>query len=286
MQDLVIQQADSKKGRVFGATQVALVTADGLFPEGASGETIRPVWAMFAGTEAELRPFIANLRTGRKAEKPSNYSRRGNNSERLEFLKSVGYQVAWQKETEGCLVTLYHPDLFRLDPGMVDPDGISFVLLVPSAWSAAQNLDPATAVEHVQNIGCPVDESLNLEALVPTAHLFAAYLDRRTRCPILADGRFYLQLFLSALDKRLASFPGDNFRWNAYDRDAWGYNHLHGFNAQDLDKVGILHAISLRSPHEEFEAFLAEEVRIFFEHTDRESFDFIPLSSLLAQEVG
>lgn len=284
MQDLVIQQADSKKGRVFGATQVALVTADGLFPEGASGETIRPVWAMFAGTEAELRPFVANLRTGRKAEKPSNYSRRGSNSERIEFLKSVGYQVAWQREPEGCLVTLYHPELFRLDPGMVNPDGIDFVLLVPASWSTSQTLDPIEAVEHVQAINYTVGEDLNLEALVPTAHLFAAYLDRRTRCPIPADSRFYLQLLLSALTKRLASFPGDNFRWSSYDRDAWGYNHRHGFNAQGLDTVGILHAISFQSLHEDFETFLAEEVRIFFEHTDRESSDFVSLDSLL--EVG
>lgn len=275
MQDLIIQPQEGKKGRSFRATCVSTVIADALFPEGG-GATIRPVWAMFAGSDAELRPFAANLKLGRKAERDTNsYSRRGGDSERYEFLKSIGYHMAWQREAEGSLVTLYHPDLFRLDPGMVDPRGLSFVMLVPKEWSDRQRLDVREPVLHVlriNNFRCPLSSKM-LEALVPTAYLFAAYLDRRTRCPLIADGRFYLQLLLAAMAQGLASTPGGDLKWHS-SRDDWGYNKQHAFAAYGLDQVGITHAISAKASHVDFEAFLAEQVQVFFDHTG----DFVSIA--------
>jgi hypothetical protein len=262
MQDLVIQPQEGKKGRSFRATCVAAVTADALFPEGC-GTTIRPVWAMFAGSDAELRPFVANLRLGRKAERyTQSYNRRGGDSERYEFLKSIGYHMAWQREAEGSLVTLYHPELFRLDPGMVNPTGISFVMLVPKEWAAAQRLNVQEVVQHVLPL-CRLSTQI-LESLVPTAYLFAAYLDRRTRCPLIADGRFYLQLLIAALDQGLASFPGHNFRWPS-SRDDWGYVKSHGFTSDGLNTVGIIHAIAAKASHRDLESFLSDQVSEYFD---------------------
>jgi hypothetical protein len=268
VQDLIIQPQDGKKGRSFRATCVAALVANGIFDEGASGNTIRPAWAMFAGSEAELRPFAANLRLGRKAEKDeSRYSRRGGDSERYEFLRSVGYQMVWQREAEGSLVTLFHPELFRLDPGMVDPSGLKFLMLVPEEWASGQKLECGRAVQHVKKLAkqlkCPFSDD-TLAALVPTAYLFAAFCDRRTRCPLLADGAFYLQMLIAALAAGIASQPGDRLDYPSY-REEWGLNSKHYFNATGLADVGILHAFSMKTSHEAFEQFLAEQVSIFFD---------------------
>lgn len=282
MQDLVIHQESGKKTRSFSATCVAVVTADRLFDE-SGGKTIRPVWAMFAGTEQMLRPFMANLRLGRKAEPHGN--NRGGDSVRLEFLKGVGYQVAWQREEEGTLATIYHPDLFRLDPGMVDPTGINFVILTPADWAAQQDVDTKEVVDFVEGFRFPLDRTV-LEALVPTAYLFAAYLDRRTRCPLIADGRFYLQLLCGALDKGLASFPSNNIRYSYGNRHDWGHGR-HGFNVvvggiesrhngPEIADLNLLHAISFGATHEDFEEFLAQQVTTFFERLDGE---FEPLTN-------
>lgn len=267
----MIQQKEGAKGRSFAATCVGVATADGLWASG--GKTIRPVWAVFAGSEGELRPFVTNLRLGRKAERLSNFRSRGGDEERLEFLKTVGYQITWQRESEGAIATLFHPELFRLDPGMVDPAGIQFVLLVPADWSAAQAVEVTPAVDHVRALAPKVDPSF-LQRLVPTAYLFAAYLDRRTRCPLVADGRFYLQLLIAALDHGLASLPGNCARYDSH-RSEWGHDGRHGFNLEvggerycrdSIETIGLRHAISFSAAHDVFEVFLAEQVALFFDH--------------------
>jgi hypothetical protein len=216
MQDYVIETGQGKKGRSFRATAIALATADGLWESG--GSTIRPVYAQFAGTDAELKSFVANLKAGRKAEKSSHRSK-GSDKERLEFLKTVKYNIAWQREAEGTIVTVYHPELFLLDPGMIDPEGIRFCLFVPTDWAEAQQLDRQGPVQHLARL--PQEFFLQhqresrekmltteyLGGLVPTAYLFGVYLDRRTHCPLVADGRFYLQLLVAALDQGSRRFP-------------------------------------------------------------------------------
>ncbi len=270
MEDYVIQPKSEGKGRSFAATCVALVTADSLWETG--GKTVRPVWAMFATSDAELKPFMANLRLGRKAEKASNANRSHGDEDRLEFLKSAGYQVTWQRAEEGSLATIFYPELFRLDPGLVDPSGIKFVLLVPTDWSETQQVDVSSAVKHVHTLAPTLDVDL-LSSLVPTAYLFAAFLDRRTRCPLVADGRFYLQLLVASLHYGFASFAGRNARYNPH-REDWGHHPKHRFNVEiggdsysreSIETIGFQHAISVLGKHEEFEAFLAEQVTLFFD---------------------
>lgn len=262
MQDFVIQPQDGRKGRSFQATSVAMVLAGGLTDLG-SGNCLRPVWAMFAGPEAALRPFMMNLRLGRKADPVgrSSYSRQ-KSDERIEFMKSVGYCISWQREPEGSLATIYHPDLFRLDPGMVDPDGINFVMMVPSDWAAQQAIDPKPAWQHVARLGFPIDK-VNAKDLLPAAYWMAAYLDRRTRCPMPADGKFYLQLLIAALDQGLASTPTDNLKYGSSYRE-WGFNQMHGFRAAGLESIGISQALSFSASHEVFEKFLADQVTLYF----------------------
>jgi hypothetical protein len=262
VKEYVIQPQEGKSGRSFVAACAAHVVATGLWDGGYSDSNIRPIWAMFAGSDNELRPFMANLRLGRKAEPLGSY-RRSSVGERFEFLRSTGFYMSWQREAEGSLVTMYHPELFRLDPGMVDPSGARFVLLVPTVWAESQQLDDAPALRHMSRFEQKLEPAA-LKALVPVAYLFAAYLDRRTRCPLIASGAFYLQLLCAALDAKLASLPGNNTRYTPHYSE-WGRNGQHGFAAEGLEDVGISHAISFSASHEALEAFLAEQVSLFFE---------------------
>lgn len=228
MRDYTIQPEAGKKGRAFSAKLTASVVADSLWSAGG-GETMRPIWAQFIGTDAELRPFAMNLKLGRKAE-PS--TGRSSACDRVEFLKSAGFQMAWQREQEGSILTVYHPELFRLDPGMVDPKGATFAMLVPRWWLTAQSVDADTA----------------------RAALFAAYLDRRTRCPLVADVAFYRQMFTAALECGLAREPGD--RSVKYSKGPLA--------AEGLETAGVA-VVAFSATHEELETFLAEQVSVYFE---------------------
>jgi hypothetical protein len=229
MQEYTVCSDPTKKGRSFTARCVALVVADHMWASGNS-DNVRPIWAQFIGSDAELRPFATNLMLGRKLEK-SGGSRRASASDRLEFLKSAGHQLAWQREPEGTILTVYNPDLFRLDPGMVDPKGAAFVMLTPRWWLEAQTL-PAYAAR---------------------ASLFAAMLDRRTRCPLPADVAFYQQMLAAALEQGLADTPRDR-----------SVNYSHNFAADGLEQAGIDGAVAFSATHETLETFLAEQCSIYF----------------------
>lgn len=276
MRQFEIAPVQEGKGRTFRAMCLATIEADMLWPGGVSDDT-RPVWAMFAGSENELRPFATNLQLGRKAQVVSEgYSSR-RDKERIELLKSARYTLSFQREAEGSIATAYLADLFRLDPGMVDPEGVRFVLAPTKAWLGAQSVDVEVLTQHVtamadRGFRAPAEnEGEVMPLLAPMAYLFAAYLDRRTRLPLVADGRFYLQLLLACLDTGCASFADKTsdraYNGMAYDRRAWGFNRTLRFFAEGLDNIGMAPPIAFNSGHDAFGELLAEQVAVFFKMT-------------------
>lgn len=263
MQSLVIAPPQEGKGRSFQGLCLASVTANSLWEGGLTGsDNVRPVWSMFAGTENELRPFAANLILGRKAVYLSSNNRK---EQKLELLKSFRYQQAWQREPEGSIVTMFLPDLFRHDPGMVDPKSIAFVLLVPKAWAEKEDLDFREMLHYAQGLGYPVEEDT-----AKLAYLFATYLDRRTRCPIPTDGRFYLQLLCACLQHGKATFSTGDRSYSYYHSEDFGKHSRFGFSEVGTQDVGLLPGIAFHTYHEDFEKLLAEQVTIFFEKTGSE----------------
>ncbi len=265
---LVIAPQHEGKGRVFSASMLASVTADHLWDGGRTDtEKERPVWMALAGTESELRAFCANLQTGRHAEIAKDHG--GRSKDRVEALKSAGYHYAWQRVPDvGAMVTVYLPDLFRIDPGMVDPAGIRFIAMPSQAWVSAQQVDTAGPVAHVRRVGLAgrrdeygdAADDAYLARLVPMAALVATYLDRRTRCPLVADVRFYLQVLVAALDERLALLPNDDSGDRQWRGDRW----RSAFEATGLASVGMATPVAFMTGHERFEAFLADQVARYY----------------------
>jgi hypothetical protein len=267
---LVIQPQKEGKGRSFIAALLGYATADSLWAGGvAATDAIRPVWMAIAASEGEIGPFVANLRCGRKAEIANPHQRR---PDVIELLRSAGYAWSSQRFPEGSLVTAYLPELFRLDPGMVDPSGARFVVLAPSAWCAEQRANVDAAVRHVRAMGMIAapdrKESYSEPApptaeevaeLAPLASLFAAYLDRRTRAPLIPDHRFHTQLLVACLMGGLASL-------SAVDRGyaRFGQHTKLGFRSVDLETVGMAPGVAFQATHERIEELLAEQVAKFY----------------------
>lgn len=270
MRDVAIEPKEEGKGRVFRAVCLASVEADPLWEGGATaGDKRRPVWAVFGGSEGDLRPFMANLRLGKPIRFPddkSGYSRR-HKGEKMEFLRSAGYELISQRTPDGTMVTVTLPDLVRVDPGMVDPEAVRFVMLTSQEYLAAQPVsvgDAARAVHHARRAVPELPKVLD-EHIVPAAMLFTAYLDRRTRCPIVADARFHLQLFAACLRGGLASLPEPRHG------EEFGCSKTLAAEVHGLDDLRIARPVTFQASHDAIEALLATEVDRFFKLTKGKS---------------
>lgn len=276
MEELTIAPKTEGKGRSFRALGLSTVMANGLWDKSDGGNFERPVYASFAASEGEIRPFVANLMTGRQALKGGNNHRKAG----YEFLKSIGYKVFYQRHEEGTVATLYLPDLCALDPGMVDPEGIKFVMLPGKAYLAreAARMPVAEIVRYARHLpfvkekNTPVEdwrghvsadwtEPLSVEVLtdmVPLSYLFTLFLGNRSRSPVPPDGKFFISLFLTCLKLGLASYPGESY----YARSEFGKNARYGFS-QNGDG-GLVQGIAFQATHEEINAVLAAECTEYF----------------------
>ncbi len=167
------------KSRAFSARLLGYLTADALWDGGCSSSPRRPVWLSYFGTEQETRAVTANLRSGRTAEA-------GNLS--FELPRKSGYRWLSQPLAGGVVMTAYLPALFDLEPVTPFVEEVRFVLAPPRWWLDGQ------AAALAADFGEDARD-------VARAALFAAYLDRRTRLPILADLRFQLRLYRAALEE-------------------------------------------------------------------------------------
>lgn len=214
MQDLRIEPAEEGKGRTFRAAMLAHVEADHLWSSG-SGDTIRPVYAAIAAGHGEIGPFLANLRTGRKAiVGPERYGK--SKGRQVEFLRSAGYSYVTQRHPEGVVCQIFLREVVQLDPGMVDPkNGIRFLCMPPAGSD-------------------------------PVAH-WIAWLDRRTRAPLIPDPAFH-QMLLDRCIK--AGAVGGSARKLCY--------------AYGVEDVGLSTPIAMLASHAGFEELLAETVETFY----------------------
>ena len=250
MLNLQIEQKDAKgKGRVFEATLLGFIVSDWLWPQ--TGDNERPIFAAIAATEAQIRPFMANLQTGSKAIS----SGTKHTQSTFEFLRSARYTYATQRFEGMGVATIYLPELWDINPGMVDPTEVRFAMVPSYQWSVdhSGNLPINAMVGHaLANSGNKTREELEL--LCPTASLFCSYLDNRTRAPITPDPCFHLQLLLACLEAGIAKeaihIENSGYRrWDRRDSE---------FKVVGKDHLGLASIVGFKSTHDEFNTVLSE----------------------------
>ncbi len=207
--------------------------------------------------------------------------------EGYEFMKSAGFKVLWQRYPEGSLASVHLPDLVALDPGMVDPKGITFVVSEGRDYLAAEakKMKVAEIVSYAKYL--PMVKEVNepsldrwghvysgwekplsdetLAELVPLAYLFVLYLSNRSRAPIPPDGKFYLQVLLACLQRGLASFSlGDGYG----DDRRFGRNKVYQFKEEGLEVGRLAPGIAFKASHEEIEETLAATCASYFKRVE------------------
>ncbi len=207
-----------------------------------------PLWMAFCETRLALEPFVANLRSGWIAK-----------SGRFDYVfpKAAGFrwsirEIARDSDSNAAalapaaIAIAYRPAFFDLEPRHEISDAaaasiIQFVLAPPSAWIEREALALATREPKLGT-----DPSTAKEA-VRAAH-FAAYLDRRTPLPLLADLRFHLALFRAARERRLIR------ECEFGPSDLWG---------QDLDVCGIADPLLVRATPDEIAQLITQVTESF-----------------------
>lgn len=269
MKDIIIHtDNESGKGRSFRAVLLSYVTSTALWDMGG-GDNLRPVWAMIACSPGESIPFVRNLQCGRKAAIIPDRSRKG--TDHLEFLKTGDYAYKPQTSAEGTVWSIYLPDVFLLDPGIVDPERVRFAVLPSAEW--VSDVDETLARELAAGYSKDIERSrwntswadeesarrLDVCRLVTRiAPLFCKSLDTRTRCPLIPDPRFYAMVLAGMLSKGLATLSHEN---RAY-RSEWGRSGC-SFAEYDTDTVGLLPGLACSAKHDQLEALLSECVSTY-----------------------
>jgi len=263
VRELVIVSDDGKKGRSFRAALLACVVAPSLWSMGQSDRT-RPIFAMLTCSDAESIPFVRNLQSGKQAALHG-----GRQVETFECLKSAGYVYAPQRITVGKSVqiawTIFLPELFRVDPGMVNPSGALFCLLPRHEWLApvdeplARELAAKYHVEERWRDGTENAKRLDVcRYVTQIADVFQARLDRHTRCPLIPDRRFAAHVLAAMLDCGAASLASAT----SYSRDDWGRGS-HRYSEEGTADVGLAPGIAVGVSHATLEPLLSECVRAY-----------------------
>lgn len=276
MKTLSIEDERSKegKGRKFRAAMLGYIRADMLWEGGMTAtNNLRPVYLTLAGTESALRPFLANMRKGRKVHIIREGSYRTAVDGRVELLKSAGYDFVWHRGKSLSLVTAYQVDLFNADPGMIDHETIKFISAPPRWWVDAQGeklpaADVARVQAHLRRLGVgaqsghlplPIDLD-ELRPFIAAAAHFSLYLDKRTRRPLINDLTFTTQLYLASLHHGAASYTnGYGWAWGVH---GWAVNHDH-FDGYSLGKLGFFPPVVVSLSQDDMDRFLAQQIKLW-----------------------
>lgn len=281
------------KTRRFQVSYLAHLCANAWWSGGqAAADATRPAWLLFTATERAARPFVANLQTGHRAAlvpyRPDQ-AFTPTPVAQMELLKSAGYRFLWQRLTGGpdgtlVLVTAYLPDLFVLDPGLIDPAGVAFLALTPTWWSVREaaflrqeEATCAAITRHMRALaGMRRDawRAWDTEALldrVPQAVHCISFVERRTTRPLVATPAFSLQLFLAGLEEGLWTLPqptaaGQTRPLSAPD-DGWNWARHPGSTpvvAYGVEAAGLEPIVACRTTHDALDTFLAAQVTRYF----------------------
>lgn len=272
----VAQGEEGSKGRVFQGAILAMVQADCW--EGCSADTIRPAYLMVGTSEGEASPILANLRMGREAVGSGFGRKTHKQKDRIELLRKAGYEFVQQKVTDtvggvkttNVILQAFIPHIFRIDPGFVDPGWVRFCIL-PRREDVAPGPYVTEIVDRIEAAGLIGKDRTRYNAysddrpsaaevaeIVPYAALFGAYLNARTRCPLVPDLVFLTRVLMAFLAKGYA---------HREHGDGWGrprYESSAAYSEVGIEEVGLAPGLMVCATTEIVEAVLAVETSAFF----------------------
>lgn len=229
------------KGRTFKVSLLGFVTADGYHDKGSS-RAYRPVYLSVAESDAQVRAFVANLRTGREAEVRD---AAGNLLPKmLETPRGLGLRWHFKKMEKPAGVTVatgYLPGLWDLDPGILQED-IRFLFAPPRWWVARELQAPSIQA---------LPEAIRREAVI--GQLFAAFLDKRSPLPIVPDPLFHRRLYVAARGLTWFALPDGSKDWSP-----------RMFRFPDTAADGLELVAGVKVSHDLFEEFLRKETARYF----------------------
>jgi hypothetical protein len=250
--DVKIVRRGGIKGHAFRATLFAYAHADGLWDSGAKYDNvIKPVWMILGCSEHEAAAVKMNLQLGRPALLATEERHRGTIYTKFELPKSAKHVIRREVFEEGVVLKCYLPDLFKRDPGAVMSSTAKFILLADRALCEASSLPVGAAVRHVRAVGYSWPGEV-LARLAPVAPLFLAALNRRTRCPLLPDAAFALQVLVGALERGFATT--DKAVKGPWEGGRFGYAETR------VEHVNALPGVAFKAQKPELEPFLADQV--------------------------
>lgn len=237
------------KGRTFRVSLLGFVTADGYHGNG-SNRAYRPVYLSIAESDAQVRAFVANLRTGRPADVRD---AAGNQlPKQLETPRGLGLRWHFKKMEKPAGVTVatgYLPDLFDLDPGILQED-IRF-LFAPPRWWVDHQADALVAAADFSTLARYGQTGGAREAAL--ASLFVAFLDKRSPLPIVPDPLFHRRLYVAAQGLTWFMHPDGSKDWSP---------RMFRFPATAADGLELVAGVKVS--HEQFENLLRHETSRYF----------------------
>lgn len=181
------------KGTLFRSTLIASVSFLAHRPAEEPSTTLQ--YGVLASSTSEMRAFLANLHVGRKfAGASSNVSW---NHGRTPVAQRMGFQkgaFSYRSDVvEGYMrATVYQRGLFELNPGVLSPDGVSMIILIPENWAGIPSTNLSENREWLKFVGYDLDQFSDEEVHrgLSDGALLLTYLERRTLfpfpiCPVL-----------------------------------------------------------------------------------------------------
>lgn len=258
------KKGEKSKGRSFTFSVLGAVQADPWWASGSGGVNLRPAFLAIGASEGEIRAVVANLRMGKEAQFVGASPTRRDAT--LEFLKSHKHSLAFQRLRSGVVATFTAPDIFNVNPGMVEPSGIKFITMVtPKDLEVPWDKDAAFATvckyADQESAKAPYRYDADVfwfKRFIPYAPYVIQQLDARSRAPLLADPSFYALLLYFMVREGMAGVSS---------ADSWESRRVKGIMgslyAYNMESLGFAPPMGVRCSHEDFEALLAKAATWF-----------------------
>ena len=198
---VIVVGKDGGKQESFRCTHLGHVKWSAVLSNPTRNGPDRPIWLSLAASPQEMRAVEANLRMGRTLKV---------DHRTLELLKTAPYVWSRQSAPNTTVLTVYLPDIFRLDPGQVDASGVQFYVLPPKSWCDDYSAKHRDAIARaVASVTSDPEYTERLTDLAPRAVWMLNMINSRTRCPVIREIAFALRVYRAASVSMMLDHGGD-----------------------------------------------------------------------------